>query len=213
MNKAILLLTLTAAGCLADTIYDNTANDQQFSVFYSTGYTQIGDQLQLTSAAILSNVDAQFFNDGSDATFDAVLQFYNVGGPVGSEIGGPFIVSNIPISSNTSQTVTFAGLNLAVPQDVIATLSVLSVSTGGDIGVNFFDPVAEGHSDDTFFIVNTGTGFEEASTNLNIDNIYFLVDGAPGANVPEPAYLGILLCGFALMGLNVTIRRRGRTYN
>jgi hypothetical protein len=189
MIKAILLLAVTALVCPASVVYDNTTSDTGFSIFYSEGYTQIGDQLQLTTSAPVSSLDAQFFNDGLDATLDATLAFYNVGSPVGSQIGGSFTVSDISIASNTSQTVTFADFGgLSVPADVIVALSVQKVSGGGDIGVNFFDPPTVGASDNTFFIANDGTGLAQASTYMDIDNVYFQVN-----SVPEPATLGMVL--------------------
>src|ERR1022692_430902 len=143
-------------------------------------------------------------NDGSDATFDAELSFYNVGAPVGSQIGGSFPVTNISIASNTSQTVTFPDLGgLAVPQDVIAILSVGNVSAGGDIGVNLFDPPTVGTSDNSFYIVNDGTGFAQASTNLNIDNVYFEI--LETNTVPEPATAGAT---FALLVLLAYYKNR-----
>ena len=118
MIKIIFGLALSAVSCLADVVYQNTTTDQQFSVFYSTGYIAIGDQLQLVSQSALTSLDAQFFNDGADATFDADVQFYYVGSPVGAEIGGPFTVTNIFIASNTSQTVSFLDLaNINVRQE------------------------------------------------------------------------------------------------
>ncbi|HEY3744274.1 MAG TPA: hypothetical protein VGL53_30735 [Bryobacteraceae bacterium] len=197
MTKSILVLALSAAvACSADVIYSNAdpASDQQTSVFYSTGYTQLGDQIHMTSAGTLTSVDAQFFNVGSDATFDAVLSFYQVGSPVGAQIGGSFLATNAFIAGGTSQTVTFSNLGgILIPADVIVTLAVENVSAGGDIGVNFFDPPTVGTSDDTFFIANDGTGLAQASTNLDIDNIYLVANS--GAAVPEPATAGaVALC-------------------
>jgi hypothetical protein len=196
MTKIILALGLAALSSQAAVLYSNTASDQQFSIFYSTGFTQIGDQIGMVSSGTLERVDTQFFNNGSDATFDAVLQFYEVGSPVGSEIGGSFITTGISIASGESQTVTFSDLSgLVVPQDLIVVLSIQNESAGGDIGVNFFDPPTVGISDDSFFIANNGTGLAQASTNLGIDNIYLEI------NAPEPSSAGLALGGLMLIAV------------
>jgi hypothetical protein len=203
MNKIILTLALAAVSSLANIPYSNTTTDQQFSIFYSTGYTQIGDQIHMTSASNVSSVNAQFFNDGSDTTFDAVLQFYQVGGPVGTQIGSSFITTGISIASNMSQTVDFTNLgNLFLPQDVIVVLSVRNVGGGGDVGVNFFDPPTAGTSDNSFFIINDGTGFSQATTNMGIDNIYLEV-----SNTPEPS-TAVLSLGGLLVFASVCVMRR-----
>jgi len=192
------MFMLAAAVCSADVLYSNTTNDQQTSVFFSTGYTQIGDEILLPfSSGLLSSVDAQFYNVGTDATFDAVLSFYDPGTPVGSQIGSSFTETNISIPGSTSETVTFSNLGgLLIPSDVIVMLAVQNVSTGGDIGVNLFDPPGVGTSDNSFFITNDGTGFSQTSTNLNIDNLYFELDGT---GTPEPSTVGLTLGGLALL--------------
>lgn len=191
------MLALSAIVCSAGTLYSNAdpASDQMNSIFFSTGYTEIGDQLQLTSGGYLTSVETQFYNLGSDATFDAVLSFYLPGAPVGAQIGGSFTVTGF-IASGESQTITFANLgNLWVPAEVIATLSVLNVSADGDIGVNLFDPPTVGSSDNTFFIVNTDSGFSQLNYS-GIDNLYFVVNGAD-TPVPEPATAALMLGAFA----------------
>jgi MYXO-CTERM domain-containing protein len=197
MYKIILALALAGVSSRADQLYNNTATDQQFSVFYSTGFTQIGDQIQMVSSGTLASLAAQFYNAGSDATFDALLQFYQVGSPVGSQIGGTFAATGVFIAGGNSQTVTFPDLgNLPVPQDVIVVLSIQNETAGGDVGVNFFDPPTVGASDDSFFIANDGTGFTQASTNLGIDNIYSEINGTA---TPEPSTAALALGGLVLI--------------
>jgi|SRR5579872_5840815 len=214
LMKTVLLLTLAAVRCQATALYSNTTTDQLDSAFYSTlGVTEIGDQIQLFSAGMLTSLDAQFFNVGADATFDAVLRFYNVGGPVGTQIGGPFTAANIFIASGTSATATFSNLgNLLVPQDVVATFSVQNVSAGGDLGLNFFDPPTLGNSSASFFIVYDGTAFSQASTNLDHDNLYMEISGAPVSAAPEPSPAPILAGVLIVMacwktGLRIRQRR------
>jgi hypothetical protein len=208
MTKILFGFIFSAISCFGTVAYQNTDTDQLFSVFYSTGYTEIGDQLQLTGSSTLTSLDAQFYNAGDDATFDAVLRFYFVGSPVGAAIGGPFTVTNISIASGTSQTVSFLNLaNILVPQNVIATLAAVNVSTGGDIGVNFFDPPSVGSSSNQFFIANDGSGLAQASTNMDIDNLYFSVESTA---VPEPGTLTMALAGTVLLGLRFLRQARSK---
>lgn len=193
-----------AVACRAD-LFNNTTADQQFSVFYSTGFSQIGDQVQLSSPGLLTSLDTQFYNAGSDASFDATLTFYDIGGPVGSQIGA-FTLTGISIASFTSQTVTFANLgNLLVPADVIVAFSVQNVSAGGDIGLNFFDPPTTGTSDASYFIADDGTGFAQASTLLDIDNVYLRISGTDGNAVPEPSSAVLV---FVVLGGMAFVRKR-----
>lgn len=206
MIKIFLLVALTAFACRAD-LYNNTVIDQQLSVFYSSGFTQFGDQIQLVSPGLLHTVETQFYNNGSDASFDATLTFYNTGSPVGSQIGSSFTVTGILIAGFTSQTVTFANLGaLSVPASVIVAFSVQNVSDGGDIGLNIFDPPSVGTSDSTFFMANDGTGLAPVSTLLNIDNVYLRLDDTVVSTVPEPSG-ATLLFGVGVV-VAVSLKRR-----
>jgi hypothetical protein len=193
LSKITLIALLAAAACPADALYSNTTTDQQDSVFYSaSGFTQIGDLVTLTNGGAVDSLSAQFFNAGADATFDAVLQIYASGSPVGDPIGGTFLVTDIFIAGGTSQTVSFSNLGgLVVPQDLAVAFSVQNVSADGDIGVNFFDPPTVGSSDPSFFLGNDGTGFAEVSTFLNHDNLYLEIDGTTAAPEPSTAVLAI----------------------
>ena len=214
LTKLVLALAVTAAVCPAGVIFSNTTTDAQDSAFYSaSGVTQIGDRLQLASAAALTSLDAQFFNAGSDTTFDAVLRFYDSGNPVGSQIGGPFTTTSIFIASGTSQTVTFSNLgNLLVPQDLVLTFSAENVSGGGDIGVNFFDPPTVGTSSESFFIVYDGSNFAQASTNLEHDNIYLQIDGTALSPAPEPSTASLFAGALAVLACGSMARRVRRRY-
>lgn len=206
MRKTLLLAMVAAAACQADIVYDNTTTDQGFSIAYLIGYSEIGDQLRLTSGAQVSRAMAQFFNEGSDATFDATLRFYQVGSPVGTQIGGAYTVTGIFAGSFASQTVTFGNLGgLLLPQDVIAMLSVSNVSSGGVIGVNLYDPPARGASDNTFFVVNGESGYAAPSTFFDVDNIYFRLETNA---VPEPTALPVLTLSLGAVAL-VSRRCRG----
>jgi hypothetical protein len=203
MIKTVLFALLAATAGQAAVLYNNTTGDQQFSPVYSTGYTEIGDQVQLASQSLLTSLAAQFYNLGSDATFDATVTFYETGAPVGSLIGSPFTVIGISIGASASQTVTFADLGgLLVPADLIVVFSVQNVSSGGDIGVNLFDPPTVGTSDNTFFFANDGNGLAQASTLLDIDNIYLLIEGTPaGTPIPEPATAAVTFALLAVLAL------------
>jgi len=84
---ALLMLT-TASGAWASLLYDNTSTDTGDTVLYSIGpYTALGDQIQLDSAGVATQAEVELFNNGVAGTFDAELDFFNVGSPVGSFLG------------------------------------------------------------------------------------------------------------------------------
>lgn len=190
MTKALVLFLLAALTCSADVIYDNTLNDTGFTVFYSAGYSRIGDQIQVVTPGGVSSVDAQFFNIGADATFDATLAFYQVGSPISSLIGS-LTATGVSIAGGASQTVTFSNAgNLQLPGDVILAVSIANVSNGGDIGLNFFDPPTLGASNNSFFIADDGGGLAQVSTFMNVDNVYLQIRTS---DAPEPSTLGLTL--------------------
>ena len=103
MKTIILWTALLAAGSAsATTVYSNITTDTFGTVFYSTGpYTQIGDQITLSGTdRAASSASVQLYNNGGSAgTFDATLRFFNVGSPVGGQLGGNFSLTGQPFSS------------------------------------------------------------------------------------------------------------------
>lgn len=188
-------LTLAAATAqAAPVVYDNTSVDLQSSVFFSTGYTQLGDQVQLAAPSTLSSLDTQFFNLGEDAVFNATLSLYAAGGSAPTLLGSAFTVAGLSIAAGSSLTVTFADLGaLAVPADVLVLFSVQLVSGNGDIGLNFFDAPTTGTSDRGFFYADDGSGLAPASTLMDMDNLYLQITGTPQHAVPEPASAWLVL--------------------
>jgi hypothetical protein len=175
-------------------VYDNTSVDLQWSVFFSTGYTQLGDQVQLAAPTTLSSLDTQFFNAGEDAVFNATLSLYAAGGPVPTLLGSAFTVTDLSIAAGSSLTVTFADLGaLAVPADVLVLFSVDLVSGNGDIGLNFFEAPTVGSSELSFFYADDGSGLAQASTLMDMDNLYLQITGTPQHAVPEPASAWLVL--------------------
>jgi hypothetical protein len=192
---AALFLAAASAQATPVAVYDNTSVDTFYSAFFSTGYTQLGDQVHLQAPSLLSSLDAQFFNAGDDAVFNATLSFYSVG-PTPSLIGGSFTASGVSIAGGSSLTVGFGDLgNLAVPEDVLVLISVQLVSGAGDIGLNFFDAPSVGASDHGFFLANDGTGLAQASTLMDVDNLYLRIEGTLLAtnDVPEPGTAALVL--------------------
>ncbi|MBM3786544.1 MAG: PEP-CTERM sorting domain-containing protein [Acidobacteria bacterium] len=195
---ATALFTLPVPGAI---IYDNTATDTFNSVLYSAaGLSAIGDQISLGGTERnATQAMAQFYNFGAIGTFDAVLQFYAVGAPL-SQIGGPYTVTGIAAAANAVIDVTFTGLGLTLPDEVIFQLSVLNSSSGVDVGPNLFDPPIFGSSSNSFFIGDT----VNQTTGLNVDNIYFRLE-ADGA-IPEPST--IVLSALCLAGIAALRRHR-----
>jgi len=186
---AALLALFSAPGAIAGLLYDNTTTDTLDTVFFSSGpYTGLGDQIHLVeSSPGAETAMLQMYNAGSAGTFDAELRLYQVGAPVGPEIGGTFTVSGVVSFGADVITMHFDLGGLAVPQDLIFVASVTNLSAGMDLGVNMFEPPTVGSSDNSFMIVDNG-GFSTAGTAN--ENVYFQL-----SDVPEPGTLALLGAG------------------
>src|SRR5258708_5996611 len=128
IKVAGLLLALMPLALQASTVYSNTLTDTLQAVFYSPApYSRIGDLITLGGIdRTATSATAEFFNTGSVAgTFDAVLRFYDVGAPVGAEIGSGFSATGISVASLNVVDVVFSNLgNVFLPDSVVFTLEV-----------------------------------------------------------------------------------------
>src|SRR5258708_29710984 len=119
IKVAVLFLTLMPLALQAATVYSNTFTDTGQTAFYSSGpYSRIGDLIALGGTdRTATSATAEFFNAGSVAgTFDAVLRFYDVGSPVGAEIGSGFSATGISVASLHVIDVVFSNLgNVFLP--------------------------------------------------------------------------------------------------
>ncbi len=210
MKTSLILIGLLGASALqASIIYSNTTTDTNGTVFFSTGpYTEIGDTITFAGTARAVNTAVlQFYDAGiSSGLFDATLRFYLAGAPVGSQIGGNFVTSSVPITSGGTANASFNLGGLVLPDTVVFTVSVTNNSPQLDIGLTLFDPPTVGSSANSFFVVRDGTGFATASQGNFQDNLYFSVDASPvNASIPEPATMALMVV--ALPGL-IWLRRR-----
>ena len=201
MNRKIgelaILAAFGTAAAMATTVYSNTTTDTGDTVFYSVNAaSELGDQILLGGTnRVATSAMVQFFNNGSAGTFDATLRLFQVGSPVGAQIGGNFVVSGIVSAGLDVINVTFSSLNVLVPNNLIFTLSVGNLLTAGtmDLGVDMFEPPTIGSSDNTFMIANQ-SGYKSLTTNN--ENVYFQLAADP---VPEPASFALLGGGMVLL--------------
>jgi hypothetical protein len=203
-----VLSALLALPATASTIYSNVTTDTGDTLVYkSNGFTEIGDQIHLAGTERFgSQATVQFFSDGSAGTFDAVLRLFQLGSPVGLQIGPDFIVTGYSAPSDDVVNVPFSLLGTLLPDDLVFTASISSASPGVDIlGVDLFEPPATGISDNTFAIAKTLSGYATVVTAN--ENVYFALQASSSASTPEPASFGICLGGLVLFAW---ARRRGR---
>lgn len=206
-NSALLLLLISilfAATAHASIIYyyDNTtpANDTTTDTVYSSGpYQGVGDTISLASPGVdATDALAEFYNDGSAGTFDATLQFFQAGSPVGAEIGTEYTITGISVLANSYADVDFqlGGLNL--PTNVVFILGVANVGEGVDPGVELYTgPSVGSNTPDTQIVLQGGLYSQGAAGG----NPYFELT----SSVPEPSTWLLAAVGF---GAAVWSRRR-----
>jgi hypothetical protein len=198
---ATFLAALFAAEASAGVVYSNTLTDTLDTVFFSVGpYSGLGDQVLLAPGdRFATGANVQFFNNGEDGTFDAILRLYQVGSPVGAQIGSDFTVAGISAPALGVFNVAFDTANTVVPDELIFLVYLTNATAGLDLGLNMFEPPTVGSSDNTFMLRDAG-GFAQLGTNA--ENVYFELD----ASTPEPGTFAML--GGGLLAAILAGRRR-----
>ena len=205
-NVLASLCLLSAQAFGSTIVYSNTTTDTGDTLAYAqNGYTQIGDRIQLSGTDRLATLaTVQLFNLGLSGTFDATLRLFNVGAPVGTQIGSDIVQTGIVVPAGDVFNVAFVLPSLLVPDSLIFTVSAANSSSGVDIiGLDMFEPPTVGSSDNTFAIANDGTNFVQAATAS--ENVFFELQATSPASIPEP--MTTALAGSALLAL-VLLRRR-----
>ena len=183
------------------TVYNDTAVDTFTALAYAGTYTQLGDQVSLLpgSFRIATQATVELFNIGTAGTFDATLRLFNVGSPVGTQLGGDFVRTGIAAPDGDVVDIVFTLPNLVVPDNLIFTVSVGNSSSGVNIiGPELYEPPPTiGASDPTFAIGNDGSGFVQVSTGGDLapgSNVFFDLQ----ANSPEPSTLTLAAAALLL---------------
>jgi hypothetical protein len=199
-----VLTILCSVGALATTVYSNTTTDTFDTVFFSAGpYSGIGDQVLLAPGdRLTTDATVQFFNNGSTGTFDARLRLYQVGSPVGAQIGTDFLATGISAPSLGVFNVVFNTGSTLVPDQLVFMVFLSNVSSGVDVGLNMFEPPTIGASDNTFAVINTGSFAQISTPN---ENVFFELN----ASTPEPGAFG-MVGGGMIAALLASRRRSGK---
>lgn len=195
MRKLLAALALAALPGTGAVIYNNPASGLPDTVMFGAGsYLWIGDEIQLTGTQrVGTQATVQFFNAGVSGAFEAVLQFWQIGAPVGAPLGSELVVAAVA-PEMADFTVTIPLLALQLPNNGVAfTLGVRNVASGADLGVNLYGGALPGS-----IIVNTGS-FGTLS-GVNASDLFFLLEASergPGSPVPEPGAMGPLALALA----------------
>jgi hypothetical protein len=164
--------------------YDNAtpAQDALNAVVFSSGpYTGIGDSIGLTSAGSANSASVEFFNGASAGTFDASLLFFNVGSPVGTQIGSAYDLAGLYIGANSELDVNFQLGNLNLPSNVVFILEVSNVTGGADPGVELYsNPTIVGtNTPDTVIVFQDGVFTQVSTGGGGSGNPYFGLELTP----------------------------------
>ncbi len=102
---------------------------------YSFGpYIALGDDIEWVSAGTAEEAEVEMFNNGGPGTFDAELDLFDVGSPVGANIELSDYPTDISSVGGDVLDLTFYLGGVTVPQNLIFTVSVSNVSAGMDCG-------------------------------------------------------------------------------
>ena len=215
MKTAPLLLALLALGFapMAEgdiLLYNNTTSDTGDTVLYSAGpYSALGDQIQLVSAGTANQAEMELYNNGVAGTFDAELDLFAAGSPVGAQLGS-FDLTGIASVGSDVLDLTFNLGGVTVPQNLVFTVTINKASPNMDLGLDMFEPPTVGSSDNSFMIAATGgTTFFQIGTNS--ENVYFLLSGQAQSNnsaAPEASSSTLLGAGLLLVGIGAWRKRR-----
>jgi hypothetical protein len=200
-GKITLALIALAVPGFSSVVYQNTTTDTNQTYSYSVNaVTQFGDQISLIGterAATYALV--QLFNQGSAGTADITLRLFNIGSPVGTQIGPDFVNNGVLLPALDVVNVGFNLPDVTVPDNLIFLVSFANQGPGVDIlGLDLFEPPTVGFSDNTFAIGYDGAYVVKATSGMNV---FFELD----ANAPEPSTVVLVGAAAALLMLK---RRR-----
>ena len=184
---AAAVLCLSVIPAHGGTVYSDTLNDTLNVLAYAGSFTQLGDQVSLLPGnfRIATQATVEVFKAGGAGTFDVTLRLFNVGSPVGSQIGGDFVRSGVAAPSGDIVDILFTLPNIVVPDNLIFTIAISNSTSGVSIvGPELYDPPTVGTSDPAFAIGNDGSSFVQVGTE---DNVFFDLQ----ANSPEPSTLAL----------------------
>jgi hypothetical protein len=180
-------------------LYDNTASPTFDTIFYSGGqFVALGDQIQLASAGTADGASVELFNNGPAGTFDAELDLFTVGSPVGTLLGSSTVTGINTVGLDVLDFSFNFATAIAVPQNLIFTITLSNQTPGLDLGVDMFEPPTVGSSDNTFMIAATA-GPVCSQFTTNNENVYFQLTGDAAA--PEPSSVMLLGAGLLIIGI------------
>jgi hypothetical protein len=211
MKKTLLFSTILAAllavpGRANVIVYNNGTVDTLFGLDLISGYDAVGDSITLqnnTPGLLLNFAKAQFFNIGTAGTFDATLQFFQTGSPVGIQIGTDYTVTGIDINDFGYADVIFPLPGITLPDNIVFMLSASNLSSGVQLEVELYGPTPSVGSNTAGSAIGlNGSSFSVVdTTGIGGGNPFLVLQ-----QTPEPGET--VLIGSGLLAMAAYLRRR-----
>jgi hypothetical protein len=200
---AVILALSPGVARASIVVYANATTDLNWGLDLVGFQDGVGDSIVLDNNSPLGHAQVQIYNAGASGTFDATLQFFQVGAPVGLQIGSDYTVTGVSADAASLFFVDFALDHLNLPDDVVFMVSVANVSSGVAPQLEFYgsSPVVGSNTADQAVVYRTGAYSVEDVSGVGGGNPYLVLTAAP-----EPGEW--VLMGSGLLGLLAYARRR-----
>jgi hypothetical protein len=201
---ALFLALSPGAARASMLVYANATTDLNYGLDLVGFQDGVGDSIVLdNNSGPVGSAQLQLYNAGSSGTLDVTLQFFQVGAPVGLQIGSDYTVTGVNFDAASLFLVDFSLGGLTLPDNVVFMVSVANVGSGVAPQLEFYgpSPAVGTNTADQAVVYRTGAYSVEDVSGVGGGNPYLVLTAAP-----EPGEW--ILMGSGLLGLLAYARRR-----